>query len=129
MAGATQTTAETTASHPTENPRDITAYNFRLAADRLGLDSEMRTLLTTPFRELRVEVPVRLDDGSLKVRIQTTADRTRCLAAERLILRNEWPFPPRDVPLKHGFSDLDSALHVQTLHARCRAGHRGRGPR
>ena len=50
-----------------ENPRDITSHNFHLAAERLGLDSEMRTLLSTPFRELRVEVPVRLDDGSLKV--------------------------------------------------------------
>ncbi|MBI3896386.1 MAG: glutamate dehydrogenase [Acidobacteria bacterium] len=50
-----------------EDPRNITSHNFRLAADRLGLDSEMRTLLSTPFRELRVEVPVRLDNGSLKV--------------------------------------------------------------
>ena len=54
-------------STPSENPRDITAYNFRQAAERLGLDAEMRTLLLTPFREVRVEVPVRLDDGSLKV--------------------------------------------------------------
>ena len=58
---------DSAASLPADNPRDITSYNFHLAADRLGLDSEMRTLLTTPFRELRVEVPVRLDDGSLKV--------------------------------------------------------------
>lgn len=50
-----------------ENPRNITAHNFGLAAERLGLAPEMRTLLRTPFRELRVEVPVRLDDGSLKV--------------------------------------------------------------
>ena len=50
-----------------ENPRDITSHNFHLAAGRLGLDLELRTLLSTPFRELRVEVPVRLDDGSLKV--------------------------------------------------------------
>jgi len=54
-------------SIPVENPRDITSYNFRQAAERLGLDAEMRTLLLTPFREVRVEVPVRLDDGSLKV--------------------------------------------------------------
>ena len=54
-------------AEPPENPRNITTHNFRLAADRLGLDAETRTLLTTPFRELRVEVPVRLDDGSLKV--------------------------------------------------------------
>jgi len=50
-----------------ENPRNITAHNFGLAAERLGLDAQMRTLLRTPFRELRVEVPVRLDDGQLKV--------------------------------------------------------------
>ncbi|MBI3933222.1 MAG: glutamate dehydrogenase [Acidobacteria bacterium] len=67
MGDSSQTAAASLASRPTENPREITSYNFRLAADRLGLDAEMRTLLTTPFRELRVEVPVRLDDGSLKV--------------------------------------------------------------
>src|SRR5215475_9660654 len=55
------------AATPSDNPREITTHNFGLAADRLGLDHETRTLLTTPFRELRVEVPVRLDDGSLKV--------------------------------------------------------------
>ena len=50
-----------------EDPREIVDYNFQRAADRLGLDHEMRTLLTMPFRELRVEIPVRLDDGSLRV--------------------------------------------------------------
>lgn len=51
----------------TEDPREIVEYNFQKAADRLSLDSEMRTLLTMPFRELRVEIPVRMDDGSLRV--------------------------------------------------------------
>jgi glutamate dehydrogenase (NAD(P)+) len=37
------------------------------AADRLGLDSEMGTLLKMPWREIRVEVPVRMDNGSLRV--------------------------------------------------------------
>ena len=60
-------TAATAPAPPVSNPREITTYNFNAAADRLGLDAEMRTLLSTPFRELRVEVPVRLDDGSLKV--------------------------------------------------------------
>ena len=60
-------TANTAPVNFVENPRHITAHNFGLAAERLGLDSSMRTLLRTPFRELRVEVPVRLDDGSLKV--------------------------------------------------------------
>jgi glutamate dehydrogenase (NAD(P)+) len=49
------------------NPREIVDRNFALAADRLGLSAEQRMLLKTPFREVKVEVPVRLDDGSLKV--------------------------------------------------------------
>ena len=40
---------------------------FDKAADILDLEDEMRLLLKTPFRELRVEVPVRLDDGRLEV--------------------------------------------------------------
>ena len=54
-------------SQPAFNPKEIVDRNFQLAADRLGLSGEQRMLLTIPFREVRVEVPVRLDDGSLKV--------------------------------------------------------------
>ena len=53
--------------HPGEGPRENVEYNFQRAAEHLGLDNEMRTLLTMPFRELRVEVPVRMDNGSLRV--------------------------------------------------------------
>ena len=67
MENSGMSTSAKASAEPPENPRNITSTNFRLAADRLGLDAETRTLLTTPFRELRVEVPVRLDDGSLKV--------------------------------------------------------------
>ena len=49
------------------NPRDLVHFNFLKAAKRLGLDEEMQLLLSTPFREVKVEVPIRLDDGSLKV--------------------------------------------------------------
>jgi glutamate dehydrogenase (NAD(P)+) len=41
--------------------------NFAAAADRLGLSEEQRVLLRTPFRELKVSVPVQMDDGSLRV--------------------------------------------------------------
>ena len=41
-----------------ESPIEITRQNFRLAATKLGLDADMQTLLSTPFREIRVEVPV-----------------------------------------------------------------------
>ncbi len=49
------------------NPREIVDRNFKIAADRLGLTAEEQVLLKTPFRELKVEVPIRMDDGSLKV--------------------------------------------------------------
>ena len=42
-------------------------HNFDLAASALGLSEEQKLLLKTPFREVKVEVPVRMDDGSLKV--------------------------------------------------------------
>jgi glutamate dehydrogenase (NAD(P)+) len=41
--------------------------NFALAAERLGLSSDQILLLRTPFREVKVAVPVPMDDGSLRV--------------------------------------------------------------
>ena len=49
------------------NPREIVQHNFNLAASALGLSEEQKLLLKTPFREVKVEVPVRMDDGSLRV--------------------------------------------------------------
>jgi len=40
---------------------------FDRAADALGLDREMRLVLKTPFRQIQVELPVRMDDGHLEV--------------------------------------------------------------
>ena len=37
------------------------------AAERLGLDDGVREMLRTPWRELLVSVPVRMDDGAIKV--------------------------------------------------------------
>ena len=52
---------------------------FDRAADRLGLDDGTRELLKKPWRELTVSVPVRMDDGTIKVfngyRIQHNAVR------------------------------------------------------
>jgi len=41
-------------------------YYFDRAADWMGLDREMRILLKIPHRELRVEIPIRMDDGRLE---------------------------------------------------------------
>jgi len=40
---------------------------FSQAATILDLDAELHAVLTTPYRELTVQVPVRLDDGDLIV--------------------------------------------------------------
>jgi len=42
-------------------------HNFSLAAQRLGLSDDQQLLLRTPFREVKVSVPVQMDDGSLRV--------------------------------------------------------------
>ena len=58
---------ETPTPQDHEDPREIAVNNVLKGADRLGLDSEMRTLLNMPFREVRVEIPLRMDNGSLRV--------------------------------------------------------------
>ncbi len=42
----------------------IASEQFDMAAEAMGLDEESSALLKTPFREMRVDVPIRLDDGS-----------------------------------------------------------------
>jgi glutamate dehydrogenase (NAD(P)+) len=65
-----------------ENPFLAVNRTFDLGAQAAGLDMEYRVLLKTPFREMRVEVPVRMDDGSLEVfigyRVQHNSARGPC---------------------------------------------------
>jgi glutamate dehydrogenase (NAD(P)+) len=49
------------------DPLEIVDHNFCLAAESLGLSAAQRLLLKTPFREVKVEVPVWMDDGTLDV--------------------------------------------------------------
>jgi glutamate dehydrogenase (NAD(P)+) len=61
------------------SPFDEVNVFFDRAADRLRLDDGMREMLRRPWRELRVSVPVRMDDGRIEVftgyRIQHNAAR------------------------------------------------------
>ena len=50
-----------------ETALQVARENFVKAARILGLATDMQTLLSTAFRELRVDVPVRMHDGRLKV--------------------------------------------------------------
>jgi len=40
---------------------------FDIAADRLDFSSDMRKLLKSPLREVKVEIPVKMDDGRIEV--------------------------------------------------------------
>ena len=50
-----------------ENPWTIAQRQFDIAADALDLSSGIRDVLRVPKRELIVNFPVKLDDGSIRV--------------------------------------------------------------
>jgi glutamate dehydrogenase (NAD(P)+) len=49
------------------NPSDIAREQFTIAADLLQLDENMRAVLSVPKRQLLVSIPVKMDNGSIKV--------------------------------------------------------------
>lgn len=51
----------------TENPFEIAQAQLDTAAEKLGLDPGVHAVLREPMRELHVSLPVRMDDGSVKV--------------------------------------------------------------
>jgi glutamate dehydrogenase (NAD(P)+) len=62
--------------------KDIAASQFERAANLINLEDYMRKILMTPFREVQVELPVRMDDGRIEVftgyRIQHNGARGPC---------------------------------------------------
>jgi len=48
------------------NPFEIAMRNFDTAADKLGLDENMRNRIKHPVRALIVSIPVRMDDGRVR---------------------------------------------------------------
>lgn len=64
------------------NPFFIAQTQFDQAAEKLKLDPSLRALLREPLRELHVSLPVRMDDGSIKVfkgfRVQYNDARGPC---------------------------------------------------
>ena len=57
------------AQDPTDemSPFEAATYFFHNSADRLALDDDMREVLATSYRELAVQVPVRMDDGTMNI--------------------------------------------------------------
>lgn len=61
------TSSPTVAEEPKVSAYEIATANFDRAADLLNLTEEWRRLIRTPFREMRVEVPLHREDGSMVI--------------------------------------------------------------
>ena len=59
--------ADTSKTPPDMTPFEAVSLFFDRAADQIGLEDEMRAVLRGTYRELRVQVPIRMDDGRLEV--------------------------------------------------------------
>ncbi len=60
-------TAPVSASLEDLNPFHFARRQFERAADHLGLDAGTREVLGNPKRQLVVSIPVKMDDGSIRV--------------------------------------------------------------
>jgi glutamate dehydrogenase (NAD(P)+) len=49
------------------NPFELAQAQFDHVAEQMGLDQAVRSILRWPLREFRFQLPVRMDDGSIKV--------------------------------------------------------------
>ena len=69
------------------NPYEVAQQQFDLAADVLGLDQAVRDLLRSPMREYHFSIPVRMDDGTVRIfrgfRIQHNDARGPCKGGVR----------------------------------------------
>jgi glutamate dehydrogenase (NAD(P)+) len=70
-------------AHPDKSPRasnlaakvqraevsnyEIVTHYFNAAADRLGVEEDLRAVLSSAYREVQVQIPVRLSDGRIHV--------------------------------------------------------------
>lgn len=64
---ATKTTAHKPAATKTFNSFEIAQAQFDKVAETLGLDAATRELLRYPLREFHFAIPVRMDDGTIKI--------------------------------------------------------------
>ncbi|MCU0662487.1 MAG: Glu/Leu/Phe/Val dehydrogenase [Myxococcota bacterium] len=69
-------------AHSAFNPFEMAQRQFDSIADKLDLDQATRDLLRNPMREYHFNIPVRMDDGSMKVfrgfRVQHNDARGPC---------------------------------------------------
>ena len=68
---AAATAAETGVPKPGQRAEvsnlEIVRHYFEVAAEKLGIPEDVRTVFWTPYREVTVQIPVRLSDGKVHV--------------------------------------------------------------
>jgi glutamate dehydrogenase (NAD(P)+) len=67
QAEATEAAAPHKAARAEISNYEIVNHYFDLAADRLGLPDDLRAVLRSAYREVQVQIPVRLSDGKIHV--------------------------------------------------------------
>ena len=92
----------TARSPRTMTGKSIVDSQFERAANLINLEEYMRRILMRPFREVQVEVPVRMDDGRIEVftgyRIQHNGARGPCKGGSVITptptTTKSWASPP-----------------------------------
>ena len=121
------------------NPFDVAQAQFDHVADQLSLAQEVRSILRWPLREFRFQIPVRMDDGNIRLffgyRVQHNDARGPCKGGIRfhpnetidtvraLAMWMTWKCAVADIPLgggKGGAAFDPSTLSVGEKERVCR---------
>ena len=113
------------------NPFEMAQKQFDDVAEKLGLSSSIRALLREPMREFTFTLPIRMDDGSMKVfkgyRVQHNDGRGPCKGGIRfapgetidtvraLATWMTWKCAVVDIPLGGGKGGIDCDTHVLSM--------------
>lgn len=113
------------------NPFEMAQKQFDSVAEKLGLSQSIRELLRVPMREFTVSLPIRMDDGSMKVfrgyRVQHNDGRGPCKGGIRfapgetldtvraLATWMTWKCAVVDIPLGGGKGGIDCDTHTLSM--------------
>ncbi len=113
------------------NPFEMAQKQFDSVAEKLGLNESIRELLRVPMKEFTVSLPIRMDDGSMKVfrgyRVQHNDGRGPCKGGIRfapgetldtvraLATWMTWKCAVVDIPLGGGKGGIDCDTHTLSM--------------
>ena len=113
------------------NPFEMAQQQFDGVAEKLGLSESIRSLLRVPMREYVVSLPIRMDDGSMRVfrgyRVQHNDGRGPCKGGIRffpgdtvdtvraLATWMTWKCSVVDIPLGGGKGGIDCDPHELSM--------------